>query len=472
MITFFCCLALLLVAYFTWGRFLDFVFKVDKNAAVPSKANYDGVDYVPMPLRKTFLIQFLNIAGLGPIFGAILGAAYGPVAFLWITLGGIFMGSVQDFASGVISTRNKGLNFPDIVGKYLGGGVKGFMRVFILFLMVLVGVVFVKGPADIIASRMGGDIWIWVAVIFAYYIVATLLPIDKLIGKIYPVFGVVLILMAVLILYVLLFDGYVVDIPELAFKNMMPNAEKFPIIPTMCITIACGAISGFHSTQSPLMARCLNNEKECRPIFFGAMICESIVALIWAAIAMAFFGGVDGLNAEIAATHGSAAVIIDNITTSTLGVVGAILVVLGVIFAPISTGDTAFRMARLIAADLFSFSQSKMKNRILLSLPIFAVAFVLMNVDFDIIWRYFAWCNQLLGVFALWAFTSYLAKGRYYFVTLIPAVAITFIVTLYILVAPEGFGVNYNLSLAISAVVALGCAALFFARIKQCRQIQ
>ena len=331
MVSFFICLALLITAYFTYARLLEKVFKIDPKSAVPSKTMADGLDFIPMPKWKTFLIQFLNIARLGPIFDAILGAAYGPIAFVWITLGGIFLGGVQDFAAGVISIRNDGANFPDIVGKYLGVNIKHLMRIMTLFLMILVGSVFMSGPADVLTGYTGLDKNIWLLIIFVYYITATLLPIDKIIGKIYPFFGGVLFLMAILILYVLIFDGYVANIPEINLTNYHSNKDILPIIPTMLITIACGAISGFHTTQSPLMARCMNNESECRHVFYGAMISESIVALIWAAISMSFFGGVEELNAVIAEMGGSAPTIIDRISTSTLGTFGTMLVVLGVV---------------------------------------------------------------------------------------------------------------------------------------------
>ncbi|MFI3315162.1 MAG: carbon starvation CstA family protein [Rikenellaceae bacterium] len=349
MISFIICFAVLVIAYFAYGKLLERVVGINPKADVPSKTMNDGMDYIPMPLWKTFLIQFLNIAGLGPIFGAILGAAYGPVAFIWITVGGIFLGATQDFMAGVISLRNGGANFPDVVGQYLGVNVKHFMRVATLILMILVGSVFMSGPADILTGYIPIGKNVWLLIICVYYVVATLLPIDKVIGKVYPIFGVVLLTMAALILYLLIFDGYLVKVPEIDFTNYNFKKESLPIIPTMLITIACGAISGFHTTQSPLMARCLNSESECRPVFYGAMISESIVALIWAAIAMSFFGGTDGLNEVIKETSGSAAIIIDRITTTTLGSIGTALVVLGVVFAPISTGDTALRMARLIA---------------------------------------------------------------------------------------------------------------------------
>ena len=464
MISFFLCLALLITAYFTYGRVLEKIFKIDTNAAVPSKTMADGLDFIPMPRWKTFLIQFLNIAGLGPIFGAILGAAYGPIAFVWITLGGIFLGGVQDFAAGVISIRSNGANFPDVVGKYLGVNVKHVMRIMTLLLMILVGSVFMSGPADVLTGYTGVDKNIWLLIIFAYYITATLLPIDKVIGKIYPIFGAVLFLMAILILYVLIFDGYIVNLPEINLTNYHSQKELFPIVPTMLITIACGAISGFHTTQSPLMARCMNNESECRPVFYGAMISESIVALIWAAIAMSFFGGVGQLNDVITETGGSASAIIDEISTTTLGTLGTMLVVLGVIFAPISTGDTALRMARLISVDYIKIDQRKIRNRVLVSMPIFVLVFLVTQVQFDVIWRYFAWFNQVLAVFALWTICVYMQRSKYLPVFLIPAGIMTYVVTLFIMMSEQGFKLDYNLSVCIAAIFTTIVATLFFVK--------
>ena len=348
MLTFLICLVLLVAAYFTYGRYLERVCKIDSSANVPSQRLYDGVDYVPMPRWRTFLIQLLNIAGTGPIFGAILGACYGPVAFLWITIGGIFMGAMHDYLSGVILVRNDGLSITEIVARYLGKGAGAFMRVFSIILLLLVGVVFIVSPADILATKFEGITrgW-WLAIIIAYYFIATLLPVDKLIGKIYPLFGAALIAMALGLLGVLIFDDY--TIPSMTLKNLHINAEKLPLVPTLFITIACGAISGFHATQSPLMARCVNNERECRFVFYGAMISESVIALIWAAIAMAFFYE-DGGVAAVLAQHGnSAAWAVNTIADTTLGIVGSILAILGVVAAPITSGDTAFaRLALLL----------------------------------------------------------------------------------------------------------------------------
>ncbi len=438
MITFLCCLAFLVASYFTYGRYLEKIFGADKDRPVPSSTNFDGVDFVPMPQWKTFLIQLLNIAGLGPIFGAVLGATYGPLAFLWITLGGVFMGAVQDYFSGMVSVENRGLSFPEIVGKYLGLSVKQVMRVFTIFLMVLVGATFITGPADILSPMTGWDKTWWIFIILAYYIIATLMPIDKIIGRIYPVFGAALLLMAAGILGVILFGGY--PVPELwgNAHNMKFNAQNFPIVPTMFITIACGAISGFHATQSPLMARCIRHEKQGRAVFFGAMISESIIALIWAGIGMAFFGGVTELNQALADHGGSAAWAVDTISKTTLGQIGGILVLLGVVAAPISTGDTAFRSARLMVADFLRLEQKTLYKRLLISIPLFVVGYFIALMKFEVLWRYLAWANQVLAVASLWAVAIYLMQRRKnYYVAVFPAVFMTFITTDYLFTSPQ-----------------------------------
>ena len=414
MTTFLICLAALIIAYFTYGRFLEKICGIKHDKEVPSKTMFDGVDYIPMPRWKTFLIQLLNIAGLGPIFGAVLGATYGPVAFLWITLGGIFMGAMHDFVAGVMSLNHKGASLPEIIGRYLGMTTKQVMRLFAVVMMIMVGAVFMLGPAGILASMTGWDKSIWLYIVFAYYILATLLPIDKIIGNVYPIFGIALIFMALGILYVLFTGDY--KIPDLtSFQNFKPNADKFPIIPTMFITIACGAISGFHATQSPMMARCLKDRKESRSVFYGAMISESIIALIWAAAAMAFFRGygsiensLAGLNAALADNGNDASWAVNTITKTTLGKFGAILALLGVVAAPITSGDTAFRSSRLIIADFMGMEQRSILKRLYICIPMFAIGYAITLMNYDILWRYFAWANQTLAVFTLWAITVFL----------------------------------------------------------------
>jgi carbon starvation protein CstA len=436
------------------------IFGVEKDRATPAYVLNDGVDYVPMPWWKIFLIQFLNIAGLGPIFGAILGAAYGPIAFLWIVLGCIFAGAVHDYFSGMLSIRNDGASIPEVVGKYLGVGFKQFMRAFTVLLMILVGAVFIVGPAGILASLTPDSLskGFWIYVVFIYYIMATLLPIDKLIGRIYPLFGAALLFMALGIGIALVLGDYnLLELTPSNFINMKANAIRFPVFPLLFVTIACGAISGFHSTQSPLMARCLKNERLGRRVFYGAMVAEGIVALIWAAAAMTFFGGVPQLNNVLADNQNDAAYIVKVISDSMLGKIGGVLAVLGVVAAPITSGDTAFRSARLIVADFLNFKQGKIINRLIVSVPLFMVGFVLTQVDFAIIWRYMAWSNQTLATVVLWAITVYLAReNKFYWITFIPAIFMTAVITNYILIAPEGF----QLSQAFGYPIGLGVAAV------------
>lgn len=459
MITFLVCLTLLVGAYFVYGGYLEKLVKIDPAAETPCKRLYDGVDYVPLPRWRIFLIQLLNIAGLGPIFGAVLGAAYGPVAFLWITLGGIFMGAMHDFVAGVISLRHNGESLPETVGGYLGKGPKQFMRIFSVGLMVLVGAVFLSQPASLIVNRLDipslegiafGDFsWLMLivlGVILLYYIAATLLPVDKIIGRIYPVFGLALLFMALGVLFVLLFSGRY-TIPEFtSFRNCLADAKNFPIVPMLFTTIACGAISGFHATQSPLMARCMRNEKESRSVFYGAMISESIVALIWAAIGMAFWGGVEGLNAAIAQYNGQAAILIDIIARETLGPVLAGFVIFGVVACAITSGDTAFRSARLIVADFLGLEQRTLRKRIYICIPLFAVGLlIIFAMPFQVMWSYFAWMNQTLAAVTLWMIVAYFARQRRgLMVGLIPALIMTYVCASYVFVSPLMFGMQHR----------------------------
>lgn len=446
---------------------------MNKSGGVPSVEKYDGVDYVPMPLWKTLLIQFLNIAGLGPIFGAILGATYGPVAFIWITLGGIFIGAMHDYCSGAMSVKLGGATYPEIIGHYLGRNARRATMVVTVALMVVVGAVFLAGPAMLLQSMTSVGQNFWVVVILLYYVLATLLPIDKIIGRIYPVFGAALILMALLVFGALLFEDS--SIPELTFAsmtNMKADAAKFPIFPMLFITIACGAISGFHATQSPLMARCVKRGTDARPTFFGSMIAESIVALIWAAIAMTFFGGVGELNTTLAEHKGSAPWVIDMISTTLLGKIGAILVVVGVIAAPITTGDTAFRTARMIIADFAKVSQRKFVKRLIISIPIFIVGFGITLLDFDTIWRYFSWVNQTLAVITLWTIGVYLStQVRQAFIAIIPAIFMTFIVVLYIFVSPDFMiCIDQRVGMILAGGVAILVAAAYFRYVNRIKQ--
>ena len=453
MITFICCLAALIAGYFIYGSFIERIFGVDSSRQTPAFTHQDGVDYIPMSSWKVFMIQFLNIAGLGPIFGAIMGAKFGVASFLWIVLGTIFAGAVHDYLAGMLSLRHQGESLPEIIGRYLGNNFKQFMRGFTVILMVLVGAVFVAGPAGLLAKLTPEylDATFWIFVVFIYYILATLLPVDKIIGKVYPLFAAALLFMAVGIL-VMLFVNHP-PLPELTDGLTNTHPENLPIFPIMFVSIACGAISGFHATQSPLMARCIKNEKYGRPVFFGAMITEGIVALIWAAAATYFYHN-NGMG------ESNAAVIVDSITKEWLGTVGGVLAVLGVIAAPITSGDTAFRSARLIIADFLHKEQKSMVSRLVICIPLFIVAigillYSLKDKDgFDMIWRYFAWTNQTLAVFTLWALTVFLATSKKLYInTLIPALFMTAVCSTYIFVAPEGLGMDVTVSQIIGCVI-------------------
>lgn len=460
MITFIIALVALVLGYALYGRYVSRMFGADPSRQTPAIAHADGVDYVRMPTWKIFMIQFLNIAGLGPIFGAIMGAKFGTASYLWIVFGTIFAGGVHDFMSGMISLRNDGASLPQIVGKYLGRTTQRVMVVFTMILMILVGAVFVSQPADLLAGMTPGvfNVYFWIVIIFLYYLVATMFPIDKIIGNIYPVFAIALLFMAIGIM-VMLFVRHPV-LPEIWDGLPGTTYESNPIFPMMFVSIACGAISGFHATQSPLMARCLSNEKHGRPVFYGAMVAEGVVALVWAAAATAFFH-------QNGADH-TAGQVVKNICNDWLGVVGGVLAVLGVIAAPITSGDTALRSARLIMADLFHVEQKSLRKRLLISLPIFALTlavliFSLANKDgFAILWRQFAWCNQTLAVFTLWAITVYFVqKHKNYWVSLIPALFMTCVATTYICIAPEGFRLTPWIAYTIGAVLTSAAIVLF-----------
>jgi carbon starvation protein CstA len=462
MISFIGAIILLIVGYFVYGKFVENIFGTDNKNITPAIKYEDGVDYVPMDWKKIFLIQFLNIAGLGPIFGAVSGALWGPAAFLWIVFGSIFAGAVHDFASGILSMRHKGTSVSELVGIYLGDKTKGIMRVFSVVLLILVGVVFVTGPADLLADLTGMNATLWVGIIIVYYILATVLPIDKLIGKIYPIFGASLIIMAVGVAGGLIVKGY--DIPNITLQNLHPGST--PIFPYLFITIACGAISGFHATQSPLMARCVTKESETRRVFYGSMIAEGIIALVWAAAAMTFFGGTEGLAGAIAAKGGPAGVV--NIISNTLlGPVGGALALLGVVACPITSGDTAFRSARLTIADAINFKQESLKSRFYIAIPLFVIGIALTFIDFNIIWRYFAWANQTLAMILLWTASAFLVKyNKNHWITTIPAVFMTVVTTSYILQAPEGFRINAMISNLVGIAIAIVLFVLFMNKAK------
>lgn len=460
MITFSVAIVILVLGYFIYGRYISRMFGADEKRVTPAVTKNDGVDYIVMPTWKIFMIQFLNIAGLGPIFGAIMGAKFGTSSYLWIVFGTIFAGAVHDYLSGMVSMRNDGASLPQIVGKYLGKRTEKVMILFTLLLMVLVVAVFVLQPAQLIANMTPAklNVYFWVVVIFAYYLIATILPIDKVIGNLYPIFGGALMFMAIGILVMLYVKNP--SLPEM-WNGFGTKYESGPIFPMMFISIACGAISGFHATQSPLMARCIKNEKHGRPVFYGAMVVEGIVALIWAAAATAFF--------QEHGTNFTAAQVVDFICKDWLGMLGGILAVLGVIAAPITSGDTAMRSARLILADMLQMEQKSISKRLLLCAPLFAASlgiliFSIINADgFTIIWRYFSWCNQTLSVFTLWAITVYLVlKKKNYFVTLLPALFMTCVVTTYICIAPEGFRLNETVAYIIGGAATIFAIVWFY----------
>lgn len=461
MITFLTCLAILIGGYFVYGKIVEKSVDLKASTETPAIKLKDGIDYMPMPWYKVFLIQFLNIAGTGPIFGAIMGALFGPVAFLWITFGTIFAGGVHDFFSGVISMKHNGTSVSEIVGIYLGDGMKSVMRVFSVVLLILVGTVFVTSPAGLLTAMTGIDKTIWVVVIIAYYMLATVLPVDKVIGKIYPVFGAALLFMAIGLcgaMFVGQFNG-TMTMPEMSLQNFHPDGLS--IFPFLFTTIACGAISGFHATQSPMMARCITNETESKKVFYGAMVVEGIVALIWCAVTIAFFG--DSLSIQAALTEfGGQSGVVSVLSKELLGPIGAVLAVLGVVACPITSGDTAFRSARLTIADAFNIKQEGFKNRFILAIPLFLVCIFLTRIDFNIIWRYFAWSNQTLAMIVLWAATVFLLKYKSnYLMTLIPAVFMSSVSVAYILQAPEGFKLNAVFSNIVGVAAAVILLVVF-----------
>lgn len=458
MLSFSLCLLALVAGYFLYGKFIERIFSPDDRSTPAMRLN-DGVDYIVLPSWKIFMIQFLNIAGLGPIFGAILGAKFGVSCFLWIVIGCIFAGATHDYLAGMLSLRHDGESLPETVGRYLGKSAQFAMRLFSIVLLILVGAVFVAGPAGLLAKLTPEvlDATFWIICIFIYYFLAALLPIDKLIGKIYPLFAASLLFMALGIL-VMLFVHFPA-LPEFwdGLGNTHPQADTLPLFPILFVSVACGAISGFHATQSPMMCRCMRSEHHGRPIFFGAMIAEGIVALIWAAAATYFFHYHEG-----GILIGDASVIVFDITKDWLGTVGSVLAILGVVAAPITTGDTALRSARLIIADILHIDQGKLLKRLLVSLGIFAVtalALVYSLADqegFNVIWRYFSWANQALSVFTLWAVTVYLVReGKCYWVTLLPALFMTAVCSTYICIAKECLALSPVVSYSVGAFAVM-----------------
>ena len=460
-------LAVLLIGYFVYGKVTEKVFSPD-DRSTPAIAKNDGVDFVPMKTWKAFLIQLLNIAGTGPIFGALMGAVFGPVVFLWIVFGSILGGAVHDYMSGMISSRHDGSSIAELSGTYLGKVARVIMRIFSVVLLVLCGTVFVTSPAGLLDKLTPG--WMngtfWAVIILIYYLLATLLPIDKLIGKLYPVFGILLIVMAVTVIGGIIFSGGKYTIPEISLSNLHPDGT--PVWPYMFITVACGAVSGFHATQSPMIAKCITSEKKGRQVFYGAMISEAVIALVWAAAGVSFYGTTELLNEAL---KGGASNVVYEISTGVLGVVGGILAIAGVIICPITSGDTAFRSARLVLAETFKLDQKKLKNRLIITVPLLVVGglltwFAIVNDNgFQTVWRYFSWSNQTLAMIALWVSTAYLLKkGKYRFgslMTAFPAVFMTAVSVTYILTAGEGFRLDYTVSCIAGASVAFALFCLY-----------
>ena len=467
MITFIISLIALIVGYFVYGRVVEHIFAPD-NRPTPAISMSDGVDYVVLPGWKIFMIQFLNIAGTGPIFGAIMGAKFGPSAYLWIVLGCIFAGAVHDYLSGMLSVRHGGAGLPELVGIYLGRRTKKVMLVFSIFLLLMVGAVFVYSPALILGNLCGDSLtWVyaWCVIIFAYYFLATMLPIDKIIGKIYPFFAIAMLFMAVALMAVLFVKWP--QLPELTdgLGNMSPQSGT--IFPCLFITIACGAISGFHATQSPLMARCMKSEKQGRPLFYGAMITEGVVALIWATVSSYFFYGGAAAELGVPATL-QAPEVVTTVSAGWLGAFGGALAILGVVAAPITSGDTALRSARLIIAEFLHMEQHSIRRRVYICIPVFAVTLGLLwfNIadenGFNVIWNYFGWANQTLAVFTLWAITVYLVrKHKFYWITLLPAMFMTAVCTAFLLTSDNAFGLPSCIGYAAAVAVFILSGILF-----------
>lgn len=491
MLWFLLCVAMLILGYFVYGKVIEKIFVIKPERETPAYAMQDGIDYVPMSKKKIWLIQLLNIAGTGPIFGPILGALYGPVAMLWIVFGCIFAGAVHDYLTGMLSIRNGGANVPHIAGKYLGKPIKAFMNGFAVLLLLLVGVVFVASPASLLTNitadvinaggvsanalndesgaSKGTILVIWTTIIFAYYIIATLVPVDKIIGKVYPFFGGLLLFMTFGMFFGLVFNGIPffqtvggdIGIADF-FRNMHPTGA--PIWPLLFITIACGAISGFHATQSPLMARCTQNEKEGRFIFYGAMIAEGIIALIWCMVGLSFY---DSTASFQEALKGTPSKVVYDSAVGMLGFFGGIIAVLGVVILPITSGDTSFRAARLMIAEFLKFDQRPFAKRLMIAVPLFAVGFAVSLVDFSILWRYFGWANQTTATVTLWAVSAYLLRtGKFHWVSTIPAIFMTTVCSTFILNAQIGLGLDYTISVWGGLIISVICTALFFTLLK------
>ncbi|MFC0309710.1 carbon starvation protein A [Gallibacterium trehalosifermentans] len=481
MVWFLLAVALLLAGYFIYGSIVEKVFKINPKRETPAHLLNDGVDYVPMSKKKIWLIQLLNIAGTGPIFGPILGALYGPVAMLWIVFGCIFAGAVHDYFSGMLSVRNGGASVPNLTGKYLGAPVKHFMNILALVLLVLVGVVFVTSPASLLTNitmdNLGESLSldsnhtlvIWTSIIFVYYIVATLVPIDKIIGRVYPIFGALLLFMSFGMFFALLFEDKALfhSVGEMSFSKFFENLHptNLPLWPLIFVTIACGAVSGFHSTQSPLMARCMENEKEGRFVFYGAMIGEGIIALIWCMVGLTFYNDPAEMNAAINA--GTPAKVVYDSATQMLGYFGGIIAVLGVVILPITSGDTSFRSARLIIAEFFKIDQKSLVKRLMIAIPLFIVGFIITRLDFQVLWRYFGWANQTTAMVMLWTAAAYLYRyHKFHWICTIPAMFMTMVCSTFLAYAKIGFGLAYDTSIWVGVALTIVATVCFFTMLK------
>ncbi len=461
MITFLLSVAMLIGGYFIYGSIVEKIFGADSSRTTPAIEKADNVDFIPLSWLRSFLIQLLNIAGTGPIFGAIAGALWGPVALLWIVFGCIFAGAVHDYHAGMLSVRNNGKTIGDIVGEYLGTNAKQAVRVISIILLLLIGSIFISSPIGILTNMTGINANIWFVIVITYYVIATILPINKIIGKLYPIFGASMLIMCVGIGGSLLFNSSIPAIPEMRLENLHPN--NLSIFPFLFISIACGAISGFHATQSPLIARCIQNESQGRRVFYGAMISEGVIALIWATAAMTLFGGSEGLLAL-----GAAPVVVNTICNELLGPFGAILAILGVVICPITSGDTAFRSARLAIADAFKLEQVSLKNRFIVAIPLFAIGIVLATTDFGVLWRYASWTNQVVAAIFLWTSAVYLAQnGKFHWIVTLPAIFMTTVSGSYIVMAPEGLQMPSTVGFPVGLTLGLIVFVLFMLKINR-----
>lgn len=461
--TFILAVVALVLGYLIYGKLVDTVFHPD-DRPTPAVASCDNMDYVPMPKWKAFIIQLLNIAGTGPIFGAVMGAMWGPAVFVWIVFGSILGGAVHDYMSGMMSIRNNGASVTELIGKYLGKYIKLIFLPFSILVLILVAAVFTRSAADLFTIIFGIDVWVWIVIIMAYFFISCVLPIDQIIGRIYPVFGIILTVMVILLLFGTVACGY--SIPDLTFENQHP--EGLPMWPFMFITVACGAISGFHSTQSPMVARCMTDERQGRWIFYGAMIAEGFIALCCAAAALAFYGNGGGIYAAVQSSGVSTTIY--NISLSTIGIVGAMLTTIGIAICPITSGDTALRSVRLIIMDIMKVKSTDKKAIPLITTAIVIIVFCLLFIDFNILWRYFSWSNQVMATVVLWAATVYLVlnckKVYYSVITFLPALFMSAVTVTYIFTASEGFGVDYTISVYVGIVAAVILGMIFLLLVK------